>query len=232
MRGVSPRVPPATARASCSREHFTSAPPGRESTLLVAPGSTIATHPALQIPPPRAGARSRSGTGIRAPSDGAASCTSRQQNAHVTESRVVLYRWHPWHSRPVFVFGAVTKGEQAVFRCALERADVARPLEVPQWMFDAAACCRIALAATPSVSVEALRELDQLLSAVKPAEQADVLQAEHFPLPDLGGACATGKRSTIARSAGAVSSAAEDDRLKREATALERKHGDVHPGLP
>jgi len=67
----------------------------------------------------------------------------------------------------VFVFGAVTKGEQAVFRCALEQADVARPLEVPQWMFDAASCCRTTLTQAPSASVEALRELDALLAAVR-----------------------------------------------------------------
>lgn len=134
-------------------------------------------------------------------------CTSRQQNAHITESRVVLYRWHPWHGRSVFIFGAVTKGERAVFRCALEPADVARPLEVPQWMFDAAACCRVALAASPSVTVEVLRELDQLISAVKPAERTEVLQAEHH---SPGGARATRKRSTIARSAGVVSSAADN----------------------
>src|SRR5271166_942664 len=144
----------------------------------------------------------------RVRSDVALGYTSRQQNAHVTESRVVLYRWHPWHGRSAFIFGAVTKGEQAVFRCALEPANVARPLEVPQWMFDAAACCRVVLAATPSVSVDVLRELDQLISAVKPAEPAAVLQAEHLSLRDSGGACATRKRSTIARSAGAVSSTA------------------------
>jgi hypothetical protein len=136
------------------------------------------------------------------------SSTSQQQNAHVTESRVLLYRWHPWHGRSVFIFGAVTKGEQAVFRCALEPADLARPLDVPQWMFDAAACCRLVLAAAPSVGVEVLRELDQLISAVSLPSGPEVLQAEHLSLPDSGGACARRKRSTIARSADAVSSAA------------------------
>ena len=137
-------------------------------------------------------------------------CTSRQQNAHITESRVVLYRWHPWHGRSVFIFGTVTKGEQAVFRCALEPADAARPLEVPQWMFDAAACCRVVLAATPSVSVEVLRELDQLISAVSLPSGPEVLQAEHLSLRDSGGACARRKRSTITRSAGALSPAADN----------------------
>jgi hypothetical protein len=76
----------------------------------------------------------------RARHERAADCTSRRQNAHVTESRVVLYRWHPWHGRSVFVFGSVTRGGQAILRCAPEQADVARSLEVPQWMFEGAAC--------------------------------------------------------------------------------------------
>ena len=137
-------------------------------------------------------------------------CTSPQQNAHVTESRVVLYRWHPWCGRSAYIFGAFTKGEQAVFRCALERADIARSLEVPQWMFDAAACCRVALVEAASVSVETLREFDRLLRAAMGANESSVLQAEHPTLPDAGGACATPKRSRIARSADDVSSAADD----------------------
>ena len=48
------------------------------------------------------------------------------------------------------------KGEQVVLRCALKPANLARPLEVPQWMFDAAACCRTMLAAVPSVSAETI----------------------------------------------------------------------------
>jgi hypothetical protein len=110
-------------------------------------------------------------------------CTSPQQNAHVTESRVVLYRWHPWCGRSAYIFGAFTKGEQAVFRCALERGDVARSLEVPQWMFDAAACCRVALVEAASVSVETLREFDRLLRAAMGANESGVLQAEHLRYP-------------------------------------------------
>lgn len=86
----------------------------------------------------------------------------------------------------MFVFGAVAKGEQAIFRCALEPADVARPLEVPQWMFDAAACCRTTLALAPSVSVEALRELRELLSAVGATAEGGVLKAEHLSLTGHG----------------------------------------------
>jgi hypothetical protein len=143
-------------------------------------------------------------------SDGDAGCTSRQRNAHVTESREILYRWHPWHGRTVFVLGAVTKADEAVFRCALEHADVARPLEVPQWMFDAATCCHISLVTTPSVRVPALRELDRLLLAAGAGERRCVLQAQHLSPPDPGGACATREDTATTRPVGTVPGTAHD----------------------
>jgi hypothetical protein len=142
----------------------------------------------------------------RSPSADVFHCTSRHQNAHVTESRVVLYRWHPWHDRTVLVFGAVSKGEEPVFRCALDPADVARPLEVPQWMFDAATCCRNSLTVTPSASVAALRALDALLGPAVTAAASTVLKAEHRSRSATGGAYATPERFTPTRSTDAVSS--------------------------
>ncbi len=77
-------------------------------------------------------------------------------------------------------------------------------------MFDAAACCRISLVETASVSVDTLREFDRLIRAAMGANESGVLQAEHPTLPDAGGACATPKRSRTARSADDVSSAGDD----------------------
>lgn len=77
-------------------------------------------------------------------------------------------------------------------------------------MFEAAACCRTALVAAPSVSVEALRELRVLLSAIAVTAESGVLKAEHLSPPDPGGACATHKGSALLRPADAVSSAVED----------------------
>ena len=130
-------------------------------------------------------------------------CTSRQRNAHVTESREILYHWHPWCGRTVFVLSAVTKGDTVVLRCVLEQADVARPLEVPQWMFDAAACCGISLVAAPRVGVRSLRSLSDLLAAADGTRRC-VLQAKHPSLPSPGGACATRENAPLTRSAGAV----------------------------
>ena len=158
--------------------------------------------------------RTPSDSSSRATSGVAAGCTSRRRNAHVTESRVVLYRWHPWHGREVLVFGAVRKGQQVVLRCALELADLARPLEVPQWMFDAATCCRTTLAAQPNVSIGALSELSALLRAVTAAPGSTVLKAEHLSQPDAGGgAHATREGATLARSDDAVRAKTNDSAL-------------------
>ncbi|MGH9818456.1 MAG: hypothetical protein ACRD6I_20525, partial [Candidatus Acidiferrales bacterium] len=99
--------------------------------------------------------------------------------------RIVLYQWHPWHGRPVFILGAVVKAGHTVYRCMLEYADDSRALEIPQWMFDAAMCCRIALSSTPAVTCEALRELHHLIESVSRSDaHGDVLQAEHLSTPD------------------------------------------------
>jgi hypothetical protein len=53
----------------------------------------------------------------------------------VFTDRTVRYRWHPLHSRSVFVFAAVEKGNDRVIRCALEPSHTARPLEIPELVF-------------------------------------------------------------------------------------------------
>ena len=101
---------------------------------------------------------------------GARGCTNRQQKAHITESRVVVYRWHPWHGRPVWVLGAYTKGGLPMVRCALEPDGNGMESEVPAWMFDGASCCRMTLAGAPSVAVSALLELRELVASAEVIE--------------------------------------------------------------
>ena len=143
------------------------------------------------------------GFGSPAPGEFSWCCTTRQRNSHVTESRTVLYRWHPWHGREVSIFGSKTKNERAIFRCALNPSD-ARVLEVPQWMFDAATCSRMRLSVVPSISVRSLRELTQLLSVIGSPADSDVVKAKLLSIPDAGGACAT-EETAFLRSAGVVS---------------------------
>jgi hypothetical protein len=56
-------------------------------------------------------------------------CTTRQQNAHRTEEREVLYPWHPWHpwfGRVVFVHETTKRGGADVLRCSQSSEEGAR----------------------------------------------------------------------------------------------------------
>ncbi len=158
---------------------------------------------------PRRAWRSR---GSRA---GACCYTTRQQNAHITDTRELLYRWHCWYGQPVYIFGTVTRGAQVFLRCALDRGESGRLLEVPQWMFEATACCRMVLAATASVSVQTLRDLSRLMHAVQSPEKDGVIQGKHPTLPDSGGAREKPKSSTQA--VDHVSSSAADAAVAQHA---------------
>ena len=93
-------------------------------------------------------------------------CTTKLENAHGTEFREVLYRWHPWFGLRVAVQETVTRLDGIVFRCTLTGGR-GRQLELPAWMFDRAACrdC-FPLATSPLVSTVGLRALSALLRDV------------------------------------------------------------------
>jgi hypothetical protein len=128
--------------------------------------------------------------------------TTQQQNAHVTEQREVLYRWHPWHGRTVSIVGAMVRGGVAIFRCRSD--DSGRTLEVPQWMFDAVACCRTQLAPQAIVACRALYDLHGLIRAAERIPSTPVLQAEHLIPHFTGGAHATHGSKDAERAAAAV----------------------------
>src|SRR5262245_54662895 len=70
------------------------------------------------------------------PGAAVADCTTRFENAHGTEFRELLYRWHPWFGLQVCIHEEIDKADGGVFRCTLSDSDAARCLEVPAWMFD------------------------------------------------------------------------------------------------
>ena len=72
------------------------------------------------------------------------------------------------------VYEALTKGEYPVCRCGFDDQRNDRPLEVPAWMFEPAACDHLRLTGPPIVDCHALAELKTLLQS---ALRADVLQA-------------------------------------------------------
>jgi len=112
--------------------------------------------------------------------------TSRQSNTHSTESREIRYPWHPWYGRSVWIHGAFVKGGQAVYRCSLEQNHEARLFEIPQWMFDSGACCRVHRAENAAVNCAALQALKLLLHRARSPARDLVVQAQHHSAP--GGA--------------------------------------------
>jgi len=90
-------------------------------------------------------------------------CTTRQHNTHRTEEREVLYPWHPWFGRRVFVHEVLVRGNGRVFRCSETVQAAARRLAIPEWMFERAACCGMARAESPRVNRAALDGLKALI---------------------------------------------------------------------
>jgi len=133
-------------------------------------------------------------------------CTSRQPNTHNTESREVCYPWHPWFGRSVVVYEVLVKYGQSVCRCGLEEERNRRAVEIPTWMFEPAACCRLPAMAVPTVSCDALLELKALLRTAQRPYPGVVLQAPHRSLLAAGGADATVRDPTAILSTDAVSS--------------------------
>jgi hypothetical protein len=134
--------------------------------------------------PPAEGSRARCATGPR--------CTTRSHKTHISECHEVLYRWHPWSGRSVFVLLKFVRGSEPVFRCRLSEDDATTPLEIPAWMFDRATCSRMRLTVTPRVACEHLVALRTLLRACGTATRTlQGLQDQHRPLNTTGDADAT-----------------------------------------
>ena len=92
-----------------------------------------------------------------------ASCTTRRHNAHITEQRDLLYPWHPWSGRRVFVHETIDKGGVDVYRCSLSGLAADRWLEVPVWMFERAASANWRIGDAPQADITTLGALALLL---------------------------------------------------------------------
>lgn len=100
----------------------------------------------------------------RAPDADAADYTRRRDNAHKIEELEVLYQWHPWFGRVVHVHEVIEQRAGGVLRCSPDGDASRRWLELPQWMFDRAACLAIRMAASPRVDTAALITLKTCLA--------------------------------------------------------------------
>ena len=117
--------------------------------------------------------------------------TSQQHNTHIREHREVCYPWHPWHGRRVWVHTTLVKRGRAVAHCSLEDVQPFRVLEVPLWMLDVAACCKMRIAKSGLANVESLHELKALLHSGQRAGGDIMPEAQHQYLLDAGGADVT-----------------------------------------
>src|SRR5215472_4852020 len=153
--------------------------------------------------------------------------TSRQSDTHSNESREVRYPWHPWHARAVAVHEAFTRNGRAVFRCSVDENPGVRLLEIPQWMFDSVACCRMYLATVPTVSCGALLDLKALLRCAPFPDSDVVLQGQHGSLLTAGGADARITKPTESRSIQTISSTPEAPVLAGAASRNQTKSGTV-----
>jgi hypothetical protein len=100
--------------------------------------------------------------------------TTQQHNTHITDVREICYSWHPWHGRAVRVLARLVKRGQAVAYCSLEDVPACRVLEVPLWMLDVAACCKIRASQTPFATAQSLRDLKEVLQAARPQVAAPI----------------------------------------------------------
>ena len=86
------------------------------------------------------------------------------------------------------VHATLVKRGHAVARCSLEDVQPFRIVEVPLWMLDAAACCKIQVSKCKVANVESLRELKVLLQPTRRIDPEFAIQTQHPCLLDAGGA--------------------------------------------
>ena len=110
-----------------------------------------------------------------------------------------MYPWHPWYGRTVVVIQSVTKGGQHLLRCTLDGEAVDRLREIPAWMVDRVSCCLMQLAPLPSVGVDDLRRLRQLLHDA--AGKAEPIMDQHASPNSQGDADAPNSPTDLAAAA-------------------------------
>jgi hypothetical protein len=100
---------------------------------------------------------------------------------HVTESREVLYPWHPWFGQMIYIHKAAEERGGRIFHCDLANRPNARCLAVPAWMFDRAVCLGVRQSDTPQVELAALVRLRRLLAEIanQPSIADGVIGARH-----------------------------------------------------
>jgi hypothetical protein len=90
---------------------------------------------------------------------------SRRRNAHGSESelRRLCYQWHRWYGRDVVTQKSTGVYAPSTYACRLADEKDAVLLQIPRWMFDAAACEAMGIGPAPRVDYTTLRALQTFL---------------------------------------------------------------------
>jgi hypothetical protein len=104
--------------------------------------------------------------------------TTEALNTHKTDTRKVLYPWHPFYGRSLRITGQRNRRGTIVFVCTPDEVNTPSVLEIPGWMFDDAVCCQFRPASVVSVDLSALRGLRALLEGGS-GYGNDVIEAQH-----------------------------------------------------
>jgi hypothetical protein len=91
--------------------------------------------------------------------DGRRYRTARQNAAHKTDERELLYPWHPWGRRRVCIHELIEKAGVHYARCTFSDDRSDRWREVPTWMFDRIASTSWRLVTVPRIQLSALQAL-------------------------------------------------------------------------
>jgi hypothetical protein len=140
----------------CNRAQLTGPPVSGPCLLLV--HCCLRCHCRLEVERSGTGRRQwrrsrfRSRWSSRGCYGGGSCCTTRRRNAHGTDVREVLYQWHPWTGRQVYIHEVVERAGCDVFRCSIAGSAADRWLEIPAWMFDRAVCGMVRVDGTPRVA--------------------------------------------------------------------------------
>ena len=135
----------------------------------------------------------------------------------------MLYPWHPLYGKELTVTGERNPRSVVMVVCSSDDACDGAGLEVPPWMFDAAACCRFQSAPSAQVDISALRALRALLQAAR-SHQRDVVEAQHQSTIVGGSDAQTGEDNTVPVSAvsGSLPKSAAAKRNQSEASSSSR----------
>ena len=101
--------------------------------------------------------------------------------------RRLHYRWHPWYGRDLLTRKAGGANASTAYFCKLpETGPELSLLELPQWMFDEAACAAMRLELSPLVDSATLRQLQATIVTVRACLSRSGVTTRAIPTSESG----------------------------------------------